>query len=144
MLCGHDQARQVFSGQQERIGKLESGLARVEVTVEQLADVVASEHKTNQETRREDRIELKSYMDRMEKSVSSLGDDMKKIAERTSAVDSSVLIKQSQATGAIEAARWIGGALVAILSLVLSYQAGQRGTHYAPEPPMPQYSQKVR
>jgi hypothetical protein len=123
----------VFSGQQERISRVEQGLARVEVTVEQLADVVASEHRTNQETRKEDRIELKSYMDRMEKSVTSLGDDMKKIAERTSAVDSSVLIKQSQASGAVDTARWIIATLLVIVGLVMAYHQGERNDYAPPD-----------
>ena len=123
---------QVFGGQQERIGKLESGLVRLEVTVDQLAGVVKTEHTANQEIRRQDREELKEHVNRMDKSVTTLTEEIKKIAERTSAVDNSVLAKQSQASGAVDAAKWIAGTLATVLGLVLTYQAGQRGTHYEP------------
>jgi uncharacterized protein YlxW (UPF0749 family) len=144
MLCGHGQACIVFGGQQERIGKLENGLVRVELTVQQLAGVVSSEHTANQEIRRQDREELKEHVNKMDRSVTGLTEEIKKIAERTSAVDSSVLAKQSQASGAVDAAKWIAGTLVTVLGLVLTYQAGQRGTHYTPEPPVPQYSERAK
>lgn len=134
----------VFGGQQERIGKLESGLVRLEVTVQQLAGVVSSEHTTNQEIRKQDREELKEHVNRMDKSVTVLTEEIKKIAERTSAVDNSVLARQSQASGAVDAAKWIAGTLATVLGLVLTYQAGQRGTHYEPEPPAPQYSERAK
>jgi len=123
----------VFGQHQERISKVETGLVRLEVTVEQLAGAMASEHKANQEGRREDRAELKEHITRMEKSVTGLTDGMQKLAERTATVDSNVLAKQSQASGAVDTARWIIATLLVIFALILSYQQGERNDYVPPE-----------
>lgn len=119
--------------QLERISKVETGLVRLEVTVEQLANTMAGEHRTNQETRKEDRMELREHIGRMEKSVVGLADEMKKIAERTSTVDSNVLSKQSQASGALDTAKWIIGTLIGLSALIMAYQQGERNDYVPPE-----------
>ena len=113
----------------------------MEVSVEQLANTVASEHKASQEVRREDRIELKGHITRMEKSVVDLAGEMQKLAERTAAVDNSVLTKQSQASGAVSTAKWITATLLAFCAVILAYQQGEHadyvpppGHYYAPPP----------
>ena len=131
----------MFGGQQERIGKLESGLVRLEVTVDQLAGVVKTEHTANQEIRRQDREELKEHVNRMDKSVTTLTEEIKKIAERTSAVDNSVLVKQSQASGAVDTAKWIIATLLALFAIILAYQQGERNDYVPPEG---HYSEKTR
>ena len=131
----------VFGQHQERISKVETGLVRLEVTVEQLAGAMASEHKANQEVRREDRIELKEHITRMEKSVTGLASEMQKLAERTTAVDSSVLVKQSQASGAVDTAKYIIATLFIVIGLVIAYQQGERNDYIPPEG---HYSGKVR
>jgi ElaB/YqjD/DUF883 family membrane-anchored ribosome-binding protein len=130
----------VFGQQQERISKVETGLVRLEVTVEQLANAMASDHKANQEVRREDRNELKEHITRMEKSVSGLAEGMQKIAERTSAVDNSVLVKQSQASGAADTAKYIIGVLLALATIFFAYKQGERNDYI---PPPEHYSQKA-
>ena len=120
---------------------METGLVRLEVTVEQLANVMAGEHRTNQEARREDRMELKEHITRMEKSVTGLADEMKKVAERTSAVDSSVMIKQSEASGAVDTAKWIIATLLVVFGLVVAYQQGERNDFV---PPADHYYEKVK
>lgn len=139
----------MFGGQQERISKLENSLVRLEVTVDQLAGVVKTEHTANQEIRRQDREELKEHVSRMDKSVTTLTEEIKKIAERTSAVDSSVLVKQSQASGAVDTAKYIIATLLVViglaltgLGLVMAYQQGKHAD-YVP-PPEGHYSGKTR
>lgn len=138
----------MFGGQQERISKLENGLVRLEVTVDQLAGVVKTEHVANQEIRRQDREELKEHVNRMDKSVTTLTGEIKKIAERTSAVDNNVLVKQSQASGAVDTAKYIIATLLVViglaltgLGLVMAYQQGKHADHVPPEG---RYSEKMR
>ena len=131
----------MFGGQEERIGKLESGLVRLEVTVDQLAGVVKTEHTANQEIRRQDREELKEHVNRMDRSVTTLTEEIKKIAERTSAVDNSVLVKQSQASGAVDTAKWIIATLLALFAIILGYQQGERNDYVPPEG---HYSERAR
>jgi len=105
-------------GQQERISKLERGLTRLETIVEQL--VVGMD---------KDRDALKELGRKMEQSVASLAEEMKKLAERSSNIDNTVLAKQSQALGAIAATRWIIGTAIAFGALIIAYQAGEAGRH---------------
>lgn len=85
----------------------------------------------------------------MDKSVTTLTEEIKKIAERTSAVDSSVLVKQSQASGAVDTAKYIIATLLVViglaltgLGLVMAYQQGKHAD-YVP-PPEGHYSGKTR
>jgi trans-aconitate methyltransferase len=110
---------------EERIGKLERDLAVLERIVEQLVAGMDAEHKAIRESRAEDRLALKELGEKMERSVASLADEMKRLAERNAAVDASVLAKQSQALGAIAVTRWIVGTALTIGALVLTYHAGQ-------------------
>ena len=138
----------MFGGQQERISKLENGLVRLEVTVDQLASVVKTEHTANQEIRRQDREELKEHVNRMDKSVTTLTEEIKKIAERTSAVDNNVLVKQSQASGAVDTAKYIIATLLVVIGLALTglglVMAYQQGKHADYVPPEGHYSGKTR
>ena len=109
---------------EERIGKLERGLAVLERIVEQLVAGMDAEHKAIRESRAEDRLAMKELGEKMERSVASLAGEMKKLAERNAAVDASVIAKQSQAIGAIAMTRWIVGTALTIGALVLTYHAG--------------------
>lgn len=111
---------------EERIGKLERDLAVLERIVEQLVAGMDAEHKAIRESRQEDRVALKELGEKMERSVASLADEMKRLAERNAAIDASVLAKQSQALGAIAVTRWIIGTALAAGMLILTYQAGER------------------
>jgi hypothetical protein len=108
----------------ERIGKLERDLAKLEGIVEQLVAGMDAEHRAMKESRQEDRLALKELGEKMERSVAGLADEMKRIAERNSAIDNSVLAKQSQALGAIAVTRWIVGTALAVATLVIAYEAG--------------------
>ena len=111
--------------QEERIGKLERDLAKLEGIVEQVVAGMNAEHQAMKESRQEDRLALKELGEKMERSVAELATDMKKLAERNAAIDSSVLAKQSQALGAIAVTRWIIGTAIAAGILVLTFQAGE-------------------
>jgi hypothetical protein len=111
--------------QEERIGKLERDLAKLEGIVEQLVAGMDAEHRAMKESRKEDREALKGLGEKMERSVSELAAEMKKLADRNAAIDSSVLAKQSQALGAIAVTRWIIGTAIAAGILVLTFQAGE-------------------
>jgi hypothetical protein len=80
--------------------------------------------------------------EKMEKSVSGLAEEIKNLAKNTATNDNAVLINQSKAAGAFDAGKWIAGTIIGVLGLVLTYQAGQRGTHYDPELPTPRYSER--
>ena len=108
----------------ERIGKLERDLAKLEGIVEQLVAGMDAEHRAMKESRQEDRLALKELGEKMERSVAGLADEMKRIAERNAAIDNSVLAKQSQALGAIAVTRWIVGTALAVATLVIAYEAG--------------------
>lgn len=110
---------------EERIGKLERDLAVLERIVEQLVAGMDAEHKAVRESRQEDRVALKELGEKMERSVASLADEMKRLAERNAAIDASVLAKQSQALGAISVTRWIIGTALAVGMLLLTYHAGE-------------------
>lgn len=116
----------------ERIGKLERDLAKLEGIVEQLVAGMDAEHRAMKESRQEDRAALKELGERMERSVAGLAEEMKRLADRNTAIDNSVLSKQSQALGAIAVTRWIVGTALAAAALVATYQAGQNVSH--PEP----------
>lgn len=116
----------------ERIGKLERDLAKLEGIVEQLVAGMDAEHRAMKESRQEDRAALKELGERMERSVASLADEMKKLADRNAAVDASVLSKQSQALGAIAVTRWIVGTAIALGGFILMYQAGQNSNYAEP------------
>jgi len=111
--------------QEERIGKLERDLAKLEGIVEQVVSGMDAEHRAMKESRKEDREALKELGEKMERSVSELAAEMKKLADRNAAIDASVLAKQSQALGAIAVTRWIIGTAIAAGALVLTYQAGE-------------------
>jgi hypothetical protein len=111
--------------QEERIGKLERDLAKLEGIVEQLVAGMDAEHRAMKESRKEDREALKELGEKMERSVSELAAEMKKLADRNAAIDASVLAKQSQALGAIAVTRWIIGTAIAAGILVLTFQAGE-------------------
>jgi hypothetical protein len=118
----------------ERIGKLERDLAKLEGIVDTLAVSVDAEHRAMKENRQEDRLALKELAQRMERSVATLAEEMKKIAERNATIDNSVVAKQSQTTGAIEAAKYIIGTAIAAGALFMSYQAGvNKEYHPAPK-----------
>lgn len=116
----------------ERIGKLERDLAKLEGIVEQLVAGMDAEHRAMKESRQEDRAALKELGERMERSVASLAEEMKKLADRNAAVDAGVLSKQSQALGAIAVTRWIVGTAIALGGFILMYQAGQNSNHAEP------------
>jgi len=118
----------------ERIGKLERDLAKLEGIVEQLVAGMDAEHRAMKESRQEDRLALKELGEKMERSVAGLADEMKRIAERNAAIDSSVLAKQSQALGAIQMTRWIVGTAIATGALVIAYQAGEGRVGPRPSP----------
>lgn len=117
----------------ERIGKLERDLAKLEGIVEQLVSGMDAEHRAMKESRQEDRAALKELGERMERSVAGLAEEMKRLADRNAAVDSTVLSKQSQALGAIAVTRFIIGTALAVAALLATYQAGQNGRHIEPQ-----------
>jgi len=126
-------------------------MVRLETLVGQLVTRMDNDHKAALETRKEDRASLRELAEKMEKSgekmeksVSALADEIKSLAKNTANNDNAVLINQSKAAGAFDAGKWIAGTIIGVLGLVLTYQAGQRGTHYNLEPPVPQYSEKAR
>ncbi len=126
-------------------------MVRLETLVAQLVGRMDNDHKAALETRKEDRASLRELAEKMEKSgekmeksVSGLADEIKNLAKSTATND-------NKAAGALDAGKWIVATLLGVgtlavgaLGLHAAYQAGQRGTHYTPEPPVPQYSQKAR
>lgn len=126
---------------EERIIKLERDLAKLEGIVEQLVSGMAAEHKAMKESRAEDRVALKELGEKMERSVTSLADEMKRIAERNNAVDRDVIAKQSQALGAIAVTRWIVGTAIAAAALIIAYESGRNKNTLAPTAPQTQTRQ---
>lgn len=127
-----------------RLLALEKNMVHLETLFGQFVTRMDSDHKAMQKVREEDRESFRELGQKMEKSVSDLAGEMKKIADRTASND-------NKAAGALDAGRWIVGTLLGVgtlitgaLGLYVAYQAGQRGTHYNPEPPVPQYSQRAR
>jgi hypothetical protein len=120
---------------EERIGKLERDLAKLEGIVEQLVAGMDAEHRAMKEIRHEDRLALKDLGEKMERSVAGLASEMKRLAERNAAVDSTVLAKQSEAIGALSATRWIIATVLTGTALFLAYQAGERNKNLVPDRP---------
>lgn len=116
-----------------RISKLEQGQTRLETLVGQLAAAMDADNKARAETRREDRDALRELVGRMERSVVGLADEMKKLADRNAAVDASVLAKQSQASGAVDTAKYIIGTLLVVAGIAIAYQEGKHSDHAPPE-----------
>jgi len=119
--------------QDERISRLERDLAKLEAVVERLVAGMGAEHAAMKESRQEDRAALKELGEKMEKSVTGLAEEMKRLADRNAAIDASVLAKQSQALGAIGATRWIVATALAMGALFLTYQAGQDDKRSEPQ-----------
>jgi trans-aconitate methyltransferase len=119
--------------QDERISKLERDLAKLEAMVEQLVSTMNAEHRMMKESRQEDRLALRDLGEKMERSVASLADEMKRLADRNAAIDTNVLTTQSQALGAIAVARWIVGTALAAGALFLAYQAGESSKPAEPQ-----------
>lgn len=130
MMQSRLQARPVR--QDERISKLERDLAKLEAMVEQLVSTMNAEHRMMKESRQEDRLALRDLGEKMERSVASLADEMKRLADRNATIDTNVLTTQSQALGAIAVARWIVGTALAAGALFLAYQAGESNRHVEP------------
>jgi len=120
---------------EERIGKLERDLAKLEGIVEHLVSGMATEHQAMREIRQEDRLAMRDLGEKMERSVTGLATEMKRLAERNAAVDSTVMAKQSEALGAISATRWIIGTILTAAALLLAYQAGERHKNIVPDRP---------
>ena len=126
----------------ERIGKLERDLAKLEGIVEQLVAGMDAEHRAMKESRKEDRLALKDLGEKMERSVSQLAAEMQKMADRNSVIDKGILSKQSQALGAIAVTRWIVGTIISVSVLAVAYSTGssrrppeilqQHGTNFGP------------
>jgi citrate synthase len=132
----------------ERIGKLERDLAKLEGIVEQLVAGMDAEHQAMKESRKEDRLALKDLGEKMERSISQLAAEMQKMADRNSVIDKGILSKQSQALGAIAVTRWIVGTIISVSVLVVAYSTGrsnrppevlqQHGTNFGPNMGVPE------
>jgi uncharacterized protein YkwD len=121
---------------EERISTLETGMARLEVTVEAFVKTVATERTYQKEMRDGDREALRELGSKVEKSITSLTLEMQKLADKGSAIDANVLMNQSKALGAVGTLRWVVGILLAVAGLIGSYQMGknnERG-HSSPQP----------
>jgi hypothetical protein len=123
-------ARQVLNS--ARIAKLERDLTKLETIVESLVTGMKAEHEAMKEDRREDRDALRELGRKMEQSVASLTDEMKKLADRSSSVDRDVLTKQSQAAGAVFLGRWAITTLLGAGMLIVAYQAGNKSHNAQP------------
>lgn len=114
--------------QEERISRLETDLARLEISVQNLVSGMEAEHRAMRENRHEDRVALKELGDKMEKSVTALAEEIKLLAKKDVAND-----------GALLFGRWAIRTVLTIGALVIAYQAGRNNEmHYmygTPTPP---------
>ncbi len=114
---------------EERIGALERDLGKLEAVVESLVSGMEKEHKAMKESRQEDRDSLRRLGEKMESTVSGLAEEMKKLAEKSSKIDSLILNNQSKALGAIDAGRWVVTLVLSLAGLLIAYQAGQNNSN---------------
>lgn len=127
---------------EERITNLERGMVRLETIVDRLVSSMDEERKSAKESRQELWGSLKELGEKMEKSVTGLAEEMKRMAEKRDAVDSQVLTRQSQDQGAIQAAKYIVGILLSVAALTGAFRMGEnRGQ---PRPPAAAISQPSR
>ncbi len=117
---------------EERISTLETGMARLEVTVEAFVKTVATERTYQKEMRDEDRAALRELGSKVEKSITSLTQEMQKLADKGSAIDANVLMNQSKALGAVGTLRWVVTIILAIAGLAGSYQMGKNNERNHP------------
>lgn len=122
---------------EDRISRLERDLAKLEGIVETLVNGIASEHQAMRENMNQSRQALKELGDKMENSVTRLAAEIKALAEKSAQIDSQVLAKQSQATGAVSFARWLLATMVALASLGIAYQSGRQQDAVTPREPAP-------
>jgi len=112
--------------QDERISRLETDLARLEISVQNLVSGMEAEHRAMRENRHEDRLALKELGDKMEKSVAELAKEIKSLARKETAND-----------GALSFGKWAIGTALTLGALIIAYQAGKNNElHYMHGQPM--------
>lgn len=108
---------------EERIGRLERGLAVLEALVGRLVSSMDAEREASKESRQEDRAALRRLGEKMETSATILTEKMEKIARENASMDSTVQSEQSKARGAFVGAGWVLSALMGVASLAIAYQS---------------------
>jgi hypothetical protein len=111
--------------QDERIRRLEVDLGKLERVVDLTITGMRDEHAAMREAMKEGREALAELGRKMEESVSTMADELKKLAEKNAGVDSILLQKGAYAKGAVASAGWIFAAVMTVLALVVAYQANQ-------------------
>jgi hypothetical protein len=108
-------------------------MVRLETIVDRLVGSMDEERKSAKESRQELWESLRELGGKMERSVTGLADEMKKMAEKRDAVDSQVLTRQSQDQGAIQAAKYIIYILLTLAAVTGAFRVGEnRGQHRPP------------
>jgi hypothetical protein len=112
-------------------------MVRLETVMERVLLAMEKERDEAKESRQELWASLKELGGKMERSVTGLAEEMKKMAEKNASVDTQVLTRQSQDQGAITAARWIVGVILSIAALTGAFRMGERQPQPALSPPPP-------
>jgi hypothetical protein len=118
----------------ERITALERDMVRLETVMERVLLGMETERNDAKASRVELWASLKELGSKMERSVTGLAEEMKKMAEKNATTDTQVLTRQSQDQGAVIAAKYIIGVLLSIAAVTGAFRMGEKQQHSRPVP----------
>ena len=106
---------------------LERDLGRLEGVVESLVASVRMEHETARITRDEDRKAMGALGERMERAVSGLAEEVKKLANESARQDAAIIKKQAGSDGAWGISRWLFATALTVAMLLTSWVGSKTG-----------------
>jgi len=116
---------------QKRIDRLEGDLVSLQTNMAVLEKVVDN----MVSLRQDDRTAMKELGERMEKSVASMAEEIKRQADRTATADRDMIAEQAKGRGAKEATSYVVATLLTVFGLfiglgglIVSFQAGKNST----------------
>lgn len=112
----------------QRLRTLERDLGRLEGVVESLVASVRMEHETARAARADDRQALNELGERMERAVTGLADEVKKLAQDSAKQDAVIGAKQASTDGALGISRWIFATALTIAMLLTSWLGSKAGS----------------
>lgn len=121
-------AEQPLVDSDQRLRTLERDLGRLEGVVESLVASVRMEHETARTARADDRQALAELGERMERAVSGLADEVKKLAKDSAKQDAVISTKQATTDGALGVSRWIFATALTLAMLLTSWLGSKAGS----------------
>lgn len=114
--------------EEHRLRTLERDLGRLEGIVESMAASMKMEHEMARISRADDRQTIKELGEKMERAVTDLASEVKKIAQESAQQDAVIHVKQASTDGAWGLSRWIFATALTIAMLATSWLGSRAGS----------------